>query len=109
VLPSYGALPTGFPKARELYQRLETLLSTEANITLRNITSFEATAARVGSPRLFLGSGIMMGLVPASTQVGETICQFWNSSASAVICHDTNGNINVVSRGAVITAGEDFE
>ncbi|KAM7195325.1 Heterokaryon incompatibility protein (HET) domain containing protein [Naviculisporaceae sp. PSN 640] len=37
-------------------------------------------------PRLFLGGdGIIMGLVPSNTRVGDKLCQFWNTSSVAVL------------------------
>ncbi|KAK4227339.1 heterokaryon incompatibility protein-domain-containing protein [Podospora fimiseda] len=58
--------------------------------------------------RLFLGGeDIIMGLVPSNTQVGDKLCQFWNSSSIAVLRHRQNasGESDVVGRGAMLQHG----
>lgn len=84
AIAGYYANETELRKARGQNERLGALIFAPADFTIRNIAPFKGQLAHAGSPRLFLGSGGRMGLVPPNTRIGDIICQFWNSSASAV-------------------------
>jgi hypothetical protein len=96
-------------KARGQNRRLQTLLGPEADFRIRNIASFHEDINRQESPRLFLGSDIMMGLVPPNVKVGDIICQFWNSSASAVLRQRPNGDYDIVGRAGMVREGENID
>jgi hypothetical protein len=44
--------------------------------------------AKSDAPRMFLGTGHLMGLVPPAAQVGDVIVQFWNCDAAIVMRPD---------------------
>ena len=65
-----------------------TILHQPTDHWIRNITSFRNTAPDtlpVDSPRLFLGSDLLMGVVPPEARKGDILCQFWNTTACAVL------------------------
>jgi hypothetical protein len=96
-------------KARGQNRRLQTLLGPEADFRIRNIASFHEDIDRQETPRLFLGSDIMMGLIPPSVKVGDIICQFWNSSASAVLRQRANGDYDIIGRASIVREGENID
>jgi hypothetical protein len=96
---------TELNRARGQYERLKALINTATDITARNIVPLEDHSNQSESPRLFIGSDFMMGLVPSNAQVGDVICQFWNSPASAVLRRSANGHLVVAGRSAVIAGG----
>lgn len=105
----FYANETGLRKAHGQSQRLGALLETVADFTIRDVAPLKGQFGLADSPRLFIGSGAMMGLIPPNTEVGDIICQFWNSSASAVLRRRVNGVLDIVGRAAVITEGEEIE
>jgi hypothetical protein len=57
-----------------------------------------------GSPRIFLGSNRVMGLVPGETIEGDIICQFWKTDVVAVLRKEDQGEIyRVVGRADIST------
>lgn len=109
AIAGYYANETELRKARGQNERLGALIFAPADFTIRNIAPFKGQLAHAGSPRLFLGSGGRMGLVPPNTRIGDIICQFWNSSASAVMRRRANGVLEIIGRAAVITDEEEIE
>lgn len=100
---------TELSRARGQIERLKALINTVADVTTRNISPLENPIGQAESPRLFIGSDIMMGLIPTNAMVGDMICQFWNSSASAVLRRSATGVLEVVGRAAVITDGQNLQ
>lgn len=59
-------------------------------------------------PRVFLGTNQTTGLVPYNARIGDLICQFWNSSAAAVVrVSPYDGSLRVIGRAGVVSAGVD--
>ncbi|KAE9376518.1 hypothetical protein N431DRAFT_435819 [Stipitochalara longipes BDJ] len=109
-----ASLPTYFPKMGELArargqnERLMHFLEDPSQIPTRNIQNFQEAQggnSREG-PRIFLGSHVIAGTIPPGTVVGDTICQFWNSSASAVLRQDADGFYQVIGRAGIVQYGE---
>lgn len=49
-----------------------------------------------------------MGLIPFNARVGDKLCQFWNSSAVAVLRARTDGDrYDVVGRGLMLQRGDE--
>jgi hypothetical protein len=60
------------------------------------------------SANLFIGSNISLGLVPSRAQIGDFVCQFWNSSAAALVQGTGRENI-VIGRVAIVQRGESLD
>jgi hypothetical protein len=108
------SLPTYFPKMGELararvqHERLMHILEDHSQIQTRNIKRFQVGQDgnyREGS-RVFLGSNVIAGAIPPGTAVGDTVCQFWNSSASAVLRQGARGVYQVIGRAGIVQYGE---
>lgn len=114
--------PTGSEqsRARGLNARLTALLGPAADFRLANIVPLpgmdkpphQQTAPGTGA-RLFLGGeDIIMGLAPSNARVGDKLCQFWNSSAVAILRSRDGGNdgdYDVIGRGAMLQYGDEVD
>ncbi|KAF2666671.1 hypothetical protein BT63DRAFT_415785 [Microthyrium microscopicum] len=87
-------LETDQRRARGLNARLSALLGSAADYRLADVidlprkqpASLHETGGESAGPRLFLGGDdIIMGLLPPNARVGDVLCQFWNSSAIAIL------------------------
>lgn len=101
-------------RARGLNARLSALLGPAADYRLAdvvNLTSLDETVDVSGGPRLFLDTdNIIMGLVPPNTRVGDRLCQFWNSSAIAILRRrESSDGYDIVGRGAMLQSGEEID
>jgi hypothetical protein len=102
-----------FPKNADLKKiraqnlRLMNIIEDPLGKSLRHVVDFNGKVIDMKRPpsRLFLGSDFMAGVVPPSAMVGDMICQFWNSSASAVLRKDKHGYFQVVGRAGVVQQG----
>ena len=63
--------------------------------------------ATTPSPRIFLGTGVMMGVVPAEALIGYAVCQFWKTESSVVLRCQQNGEYTTVGRSGVLKYGND--
>jgi hypothetical protein len=101
-------------RARGLNARLLALLGPAADYRLAdmvNLPSQDETGDPSSGLRLFLGGDdIIMGLAPSNARVGDRLCQFWNSSAIAILRsrHGSDG-YDIVGRGAMLQHGEEIE
>jgi hypothetical protein len=101
-------------RARGLNARLSALLGPAADYRLSNVINLpvhDHPGDPSSGPRLFLGGDdIVMGLVPSNAQVGDHICQFWNSSAVAILRSRESGDgFDIIGRGAVLQHGEEID
>jgi hypothetical protein len=94
-------------------ERLKTILGASFEPRLRNIVALDPakqfTTSPQQSPRLFIGADAMLGLVPPEARVGDLICQFWNSSSSAVLRANRDGSYDIVGRAGIVKSGENLE
>jgi hypothetical protein len=96
-------------KARGLNDRFMSLLSTSSETLIRNIAPLgDVPADILGSPRLFLGSEVMIGLLPSNAMVGDLICQLWNSNAAAVVRLGTDGMAHIIGRALIVQNLDNF-
>ncbi|KAJ9657254.1 hypothetical protein H2201_008235 [Coniosporium apollinis] len=107
-LSSQFSNETELRRVRGQNERLMHILEDPSGITTRNIHDFHAE--QQGQPqnalRLFLGTNGMAGIIPPGVKVGDTICQFWNSSASAVLRQDIDGVYQVIGRAGIVQYGK---
>lgn len=108
ILSSQFSQSTELRRVRGQNERLMHILEDPSGISTRNIRDLHEE--QQGQPqegqRLFLGSNLLAGIVPPSAKVGDTICQFWNSSASAVLRQDIDGVYHVIGRAGIVQYGE---
>lgn len=52
---------------------------------------------------------MFLGLIPSGAQVGDLVCQFWNSTASAVVRRTGDNVYKVVGRATVVQQGESLD
>lgn len=57
------------------------------------------------SPRLFLCDDMSIGLIPPAAEIGDTIVQFWNTNASAVVRIRRDGFPKIIGRAGVVKEG----
>ncbi|KAH0538176.1 hypothetical protein FGG08_005234 [Glutinoglossum americanum] len=112
-------------KARSRNDRLMSLLGPSADFRIQNIASFEANMPSQDpssqgfskgtaknslpsrdNPRLFIGSNVTLGLVPPNSKTGDFLCQFWNSTASALLRQGADGTYRVIGRLGIVGDGE---
>jgi len=115
-------------RARGRNDRLMNLLGASADFRIRNIASLEANRPYQDSPiygsskgtaknsppsrddpRLFIGSNITFGLVPPNAKTGDFLCQFWNSTASALLRQNADGTYSVIGRAGIVGDGETID
>jgi hypothetical protein len=97
-------------KARGLNERFMSLLSGSSDTLIANVAALgKGTADILGGPRLFLGSEVMIGILPSNAMVGDLICQFWNSNAAAIIRVGTDSMYHVIGRALIVQNPESFE
>ena len=105
-------------RARGLNARLSALLGPAADFRLADVTPLpgiegtrlKSAAAGGAGARLFLGGeDIIMGLAPSNARVGDRLCQFWNSSAVAILRDQGDGRYDVVGRGAMLRHGDEAD
>jgi hypothetical protein len=65
--------------------------------------------ARGPSPRLFIGSEEVIGIVPFGARAGDTIVQFWNSSASAIVRPGMLGEYQIIGRAGMVRDGDSLD
>ncbi|KIW04984.1 hypothetical protein, variant [Verruconis gallopava] len=87
-------------EALVLNERLSILLGASADHRMRRILPLDGSEQ--ASPRLFIGSNITLGLVSSNAKPGDTICQFWNSTAAAVITRGSSQSPSVLGRATLI-------
>lgn len=93
-------------KSIGLNARLSTLLGPGADFSLRNVVPLKKYAGtKDPGSRLFLGTGVTMGLVPSNAEVGDILCQFWFSNAVAVLRRTAAGGYDVVGRAVMVRDG----
>ena len=101
-------------RARGLNARLSALLGPAADYRLANVVNLanlDETGDASGGPRLFLGrDDIIMGLAPSNARVGDSLCQFWNSSAVAILrSRESSDGYDIVGRGTILQHGEEID
>ncbi|KAK4234774.1 heterokaryon incompatibility protein-domain-containing protein [Achaetomium macrosporum] len=105
-------------RARGLNARLSALLGPAADFRLANVAPMPGQIqpgpqAAIESTQLFFGGDdIIMGLAPSNARVGDKLCQFWNSSAIAILRgRETDGGdpYEIVGRGAMLQIGEEVD
>lgn len=102
-------------RARGLNARLSALLGPAADSRLADVVPAPSYSPEdmptksLSGQRLFLGGeDITMGLIPFNARVGDKLCQFWNSSAVAVLRARTDGDrYDVVGRGLMLQRGDE--
>jgi hypothetical protein len=110
VVREWGSATTSYypqgPEKRKsvgLNDQFVLLLRTLSEAFLRNIVPLSGYHADNPNPRLFLGSGkAMIGLIPANAEVGDLVCQFWNTNTAAVIRKRSDGLYHIIGRAVVI-------
>jgi hypothetical protein len=86
------------------------LLSTSSDSPIGNIAPLgDAPADILGGPRLFLGSEVMIGLLPSNAMVGDLICQLWNSNAAVVVRLGTDSMTHIIGRALIVQNLDSFE
>jgi hypothetical protein len=107
-LSSQFSNETELRRVRGQNERLMHILEDPSGIATRNIYDFHAEqqGQPQNAPRLFLGTNFMAGIIPPGAKVGDTICQFWNSSASAVLRQNIDGVYQVIGRAGIVQYGE---
>jgi hypothetical protein len=98
-------------RARGLNARLSALLGPAADYRIDDVVNLPNVNAASSGPRLFLGGDdIIMGLIPSNARVGDRICQFWNSSAVAILrSREIGDGYDIVGRGAILQHGEEID
>lgn len=105
-------------RARGLNARLSALLGPAADFRLADVTPLpgiegirpKLAAAGGAGARLFLGGeDIITGLAPSNARVGDRLCQFWNSSAVAILRDQGDGRYDVVGRGTRSWHGDEAD
>ncbi|KAK3346456.1 heterokaryon incompatibility protein-domain-containing protein [Lasiosphaeria hispida] len=103
-------------RAEGLNGRLSALLGSAHDFRLNDIVALPSRneSERLSNrQRLFFGGGdVIMGLAPSNTQVGDKLCQFWNSSAIAILRSqgDNRGSgLEVIGRGAMLQHGNETD
>jgi hypothetical protein len=75
-------------KAHGRNERLMNILEHSSPSQTRDIIPLErptGNSSLVPGSRIFLGSNMTTGIIPSNARIGDYICQFWGSSASAVL------------------------
>jgi hypothetical protein len=86
------------------------LLSRSSGTLIANVAALgSGTADILSSPRLFLESEVIIGILPSNAIVGDLICQFWNSNAAAIIRVRTDGIYHVIRRALIVQNPESFK
>jgi hypothetical protein len=135
-LPHHFTTFKDLNKARGLNEKLLKILDDPEDLQTRNVTSLQPSvlgqespsqepgdqlAPSQNSPRLFLGSSVILGLIPPNAREGDIICQFWNSNACAVLRRrEYDGSFSrfweamepryeLVGRAAIVSSGIDAD
>lgn len=98
-------------KARGLNDRFMNLLGTSSYALLNHVKPIppvNSTHTDDG-PKLFLGSTVMIGLVPSNAKHGDLIAQFWNSNSAAVLRNTTDGSLEVIGRALLVKNLDTFD
>jgi hypothetical protein len=78
----------------------------------RNSVTHDGKVSHI-SPVLFIGSNQTLGVTPADVREGDFICQFWNSSACAVLrksgSSDLHPKFDIIGRAAIVGKEEGSE
>ncbi|KIM99212.1 hypothetical protein OIDMADRAFT_30836 [Oidiodendron maius Zn] len=71
---------------------------------MSDVPSIVHTVPVILGPRMFLGKHETMGLVPGETEIGDIICQFWQTDVTAVLRKEEKTNIyRIVGRAHLST------
>ncbi|EPE31154.1 hypothetical protein GLAREA_04121 [Glarea lozoyensis ATCC 20868] len=85
---------------------------TITNLTPHIVANHDEDVSHV-SPVLFIGSNQTLGVTPANVREGDFICQFWNSSACAVLretgSSDPHPKFEIIGRAAMVGKEEGSE
>jgi hypothetical protein len=86
------------------------LFSTSPGFLIKNIAPLgDGSADILDGPRLFLGSEVMIDLLPSNAIVDDLICQFWNSNAAVVVRLGTDGIAHIIGRALIVQNLDSFE
>ena len=71
---------------------------------MNDVPSIVHTVPAIPGPRMFLGKRKTMGLVPGETEIGDIICQFWQTDVTAVLRKEEKTDIyRIVGRAHLST------
>jgi len=110
---------TSLKQARAQNERLISILSHSPSAKYKHVRSYDSievssqprmdSLQRKGSPHVFIGSDVFLGLIPPGAQVGDLVCQFWNSTASAIVRRTGDNVYEVVGKATVVQHGESLD
>lgn len=92
--------------ARGMNDRCMSLLGVSPQSWLNHVAPLGSTSSgQTSDPKLFLGSPLMVGLIPSVAERGDLIVQFWNSNSALVVRRGQDGSLNPIGRALVVRAG----
>jgi len=88
-------------KSRTIISRFMSLIGMPDFVT--HVTPFgDAETYLHPGIRLFLGSNIMVGMLPGNARVGDLVCQFWNSQSAAILRPKGEADYEIVGKALVM-------
>ncbi|KAG4439850.1 hypothetical protein IFR05_004663 [Cadophora sp. M221] len=97
-------------KARGLNDRFMNLLGTSPYSLLSYVVPISATSSSASDgPNLFLGSSVMVGLLPSNAKVGDKLVQFSNTNSVAVVRNGTDGEYEIIGRALIVKDLNEFD
>jgi hypothetical protein len=113
ILEHFSKDSSDLKTARGKNERLKRLLNApDTELRLLNLTSIEEIFTedpQQHQPRFFIGSGIVLGMVPEGSNSGDIICQFLNVKAAAVLRSNEHGSYRYIGRAFIIGNANEWD
>lgn len=81
----FRSIENRYVSARRVAERRTGFNSLRTENVVESDGSQADIAAENSMPRIFLGTGYLMGLVPSNARLGDVIIRFWNCNAAVVM------------------------